>query len=191
MEHIVMAIKRKRIPIAPAVVISNRSDAGGIRAAKRLGVPTEVIPSREFLGSRLDYDRKTIRTLEEHGVYPADGLVCLAGYMRVLSPEFVRMYKNRIMNIHPSLLPAFSGLDAQKQSMDYGVKYSGCTVHFVDAKVDTGPIIMQAVVKIKDTDTVDEISERILREEHRIYPEAVSLFAKNRIRIIGRRVIID
>jgi phosphoribosylglycinamide formyltransferase-1 len=117
--------------------------------------------------------------------------VCLAGFMRIISPEFVKKYKNRMINIHPALLPAFPGLDSQKQALDHGAKYSGCTVHFVDTEMDTGPIIIQAVIKVKENDTEDTLAKRILKEEHRIYPEAVNLFARKKIKVSGRRTIIS
>jgi len=119
-----------------------------------------------------------------------NGLVCLAGFMRIISPQFIRRYKNKIMNIHPALLPAFPGLHAQKQAVKYGAKYSGCTVHFVDEGIDTGPVILQLVVPIKDNDTEDTLSKRILAKEHEAYPEAVRLFAEKKIQISGRRTII-
>jgi len=117
--------------------------------------------------------------------------VCLAGFMRIISPEFVKKYKNKIINIHPALLPAFPGLNSQKQALEYGAKYSGCTVHFVDTEMDTGPVIIQAVVKINENDTEESLSKRILKEEHRIYPEAVNLFARKKIKVSGRRTIIS
>ncbi len=191
MESILKAIKKKRIPINPAIVISNKPDADGLKIAQRLGVKTLVIESRGFKGSRWQYDRKIVEALTENGVTPLNGLVCLAGFMRIISPKFVRKYKNRILNIHPALLPAFPGLKSQKQALDYGSKYSGCTVHFVDDGVDTGPIIIQSVVKIKEDDTEETLSKRILKEEHKAYPEAVNLFARKRIKVSGLRAIIS
>jgi len=191
MESILKAIKKKKIPINPAVVISNKPDAKGLKIAEKLGVKTEVIESKEFKGSRAEYDKKIISTLTKYGVTPKNGLVCLAGFMRIISPEFVKKYKNRIINIHPALLPSFPGLDSQKQALEYGVKYSGCSVHFVDAGMDTGPIIIQAIVKIKENDTEESLSKRILKEEHRIYPEAVNLIARNKVKVSGRRTIIS
>ncbi|MFB5611213.1 MAG: phosphoribosylglycinamide formyltransferase [Nitrosopumilaceae archaeon] len=191
MEAILKSIKKKKIPIRPAIVISNKPNAKGLKIAQRLGVKTEVVESKGFKGSRWDYDKKIIAVLKEHRVTPNNGLICLAGFMRILSPQFIKKYKNRIMNIHPALLPAFPGLDVQKQAVDYGVKYSGCTVHFVDAGVDTGPIIIQAVVKVKNNDTGETLAKRILKQEHKIYPEAVRLFAKKKIRISGRRTIVS
>ena len=191
MESILKSIKNKKIPINPTVVISNKTDALGLKIAEKLGIKTEVVESKGFEGSRADYDKKIISVLRKYRVTPNNGLVCLAGFMRIISPEFVKKYKNRIINIHPALLPSFTGLDSQKQALEYGVKYSGCTVHFVDAGMDTGPIIIQAVVKIKENDTEESLSKRILKEEHRIYPEAVNLIARNKVKISGRRTIIS
>ncbi len=191
MEAILKSIKRKKIPINPAVIISNKSDATGLKIAQRLGIKTEVIESKDFKGSKLEYDKKIISTLERYGVTPKNGLVCLAGFMRIISPEFVKKYKNRIINIHPALLPAFPGLDAQKQAIEYGSKYSGCTVHFVDSGVDTGPIILQSIVKIKKSDTEKTLSKRILAKEHQAYSEAIRLFAEKKIKISGRKTIIS
>ena len=190
MEAILKSIKRKKIPINPAVIISNKSDAKGLKIAQRLGIKTEVIESKDFKGSRLEYDKKIISTLERYGVTPKNGLVCLAGFMRIINPEFVKKYKNRIINIHPALLPAFPGLDAQKQAIEYGSKYSGCTVHFVDLGVDTGPIILQSIVKIRKGDTEKTLSKRILVKEHQAYTEAIRLFAEKKIKISGRKTII-
>jgi len=191
MESILKSIKRKKIPINPAVVISNKPNAKGLKIAKKLGISIEVIESKGFKGSRWQYDKKLIAVLKKHGVTPRNGLVCLAGFMRIISPEFIKKYKNRIINIHPALLPAFPGLDAQKQALEHGAKYSGCTVHFVDTGMDTGPIIIQAVVKVTEKDSVESLSKRILKEEHRIYPEAVNLFARKKIRVSRRRTIIS
>ena len=191
MESILKSIKKKKIPINPAVVISNKPNAKGLKIAKKLGINTEIIESKNFKGSRVQYDKKVIAALTKHGVTPRNGLVCLAGFMRIISPQFVKKYKNRMINIHPALLPAFPGLDSQKQALEHGAKYSGCTVHFVDSGMDTGPIIIQAVVKVKENDSVKSLSKRILKEEHKIYPEAVNLFARKKIRVLGRRTIIS
>ena len=191
MESILKSIKKKKIPINPAVVISNKPNAKGLKIAKKLGINIEIIESKNFKGSRVQYDKKVIAALTKHGVTPRNGLVCLAGFMRIISPQFVKKYKNRMINIHPALLPAFPGLDSQKQALDHGAKYSGCTVHFVDSRIDTGPIIIQAVVKVMEKDSVESLSKRILKEEHKIYPEAVNLFARKKIRISGRRIIIS
>jgi len=191
MEAILKSIKKKKLPINPAVVISNNPNAKGLKIAKNLGVKTEIIISKDFKGKRLDYDKKIITVLKRYGVTPTNGLVCLAGFMRIISPQFIKKYKNRIMNIHPALLPAFPGLNVQKQAVDYGVKYSGCTVHFADEGVDSGPIIIQAIVRVKNNDTSETLAKRILKQEHKIYPEAVRLFAKGKIKISGRKTIIS
>ncbi len=191
MESILKSIKKKKIPINPAIVISNKPDARGLKIAKKLGINIEVIESKGFKGSRGQYDKKVIAALTKHGVTPRNGLVCLAGFMRIISPQFVKKYKNRIINIHPALLPSFPGLNSQKQALEHGAKYSGCTVHFVDIEMDTGPIIIQAVVKVKGNDTEESLSKRILKEEHRIYPEAVNLFARKKIRVSRRKTIIS
>ena len=191
MESILKSIKKKKIPIKPAVVISNKPDAKGLKIAKKLGVNVEVIESKGFKGTRWQYDKKVISILTKYGVTQKNGLVCLAGFMRIISPEFVKKYKNRIINIHPALLPAFPGLDSQKQALEYGAKYSGCTVHFVDAGMDTGPVIIQAIVKVKENDTVESLSKKILKEEHRIYPEAVNLFARKKIKVTKRKTVIS
>lgn len=191
MESILKAINKKKIPINPAIVISNKHDAKGLKIAEKLGIKIEVVRSEGFKGTRAEYDKEVISILTKYGVTPKNGLVCLAGFMRIISPEFVKKYKNRIINIHPALLPAFPGLNSQKQALEYGAKVSGCTVHFVDSGMDTGPVIIQAVVKINEKDTEETLSKRILKEEHRIYPEAIKLFAMKRIKVAGRRAIIS
>ena len=143
MEAILMAIKKQKIPIKPAIVISNKLNAKGLTIAKKLDVPIEVIESSEYKGKRVQYDKKIISVLKKYKVTPTNGLVCLAGFMRVISPYFIRQYKNRILNIHPALLPAFPGLNAQKQAIEFGAKFSGCTVHFVNEEIDNGKIILQ------------------------------------------------
>ena len=191
MESILKSIKTKKIPINPAIVISNKIDAKGLMIAKKMGVNVEIIESKNFKGTRAEFDEKIMNTLVKYGVTPRNGLVCLAGFMRIISPEFVKKYKNKIINIHPALLPAFPGLNSQKQALDYGAKYSGCTVHFVDSGIDTGPVIIQAIVEIKNKDTEKSLSKKILKEEHRIYPQAVSLFARKKIKVLGRKTIIS
>ena len=191
MEAILKAIKRKKIPINPAIVISNKPDVKGLKIAQKLGVKTEIIESKGFKGSRLEYDKKIISVLVKNGVTQKNGLVCLAGFMRIISPEFVKKYKNRIINIHPALLPSFPGLDAQKQAIKYGSKYSGCTVHFVDSGIDSGPIILQKAVKVLDSDTKKTLSKRILAKEHQAYPEAIRLFAENKIKLSGGKTKIS
>ena len=190
MEAILKAIKKQKIPIKPAIVISNKLNAKGLTIAKKLDVPIEVIESTVYKGKREQYDKKIISILKKYKVTPTNGLVCLAGFMRVISPYFIRQYKNRILNIHPALLPAFPGLNAQKQAIEFGAKFSGCTVHFVDEGIDTGPIILQEIIEIKNTDTEKTLTKKILAKEHKIYPKAVSLFAKKKISVKGRYVKI-
>ena len=190
MESILKAIKKKKIPINPAVVISNKPNAKGLAIAKKMGVQVEIVDSSKYKGKRLQYDKEIISTLKKYKVTPSNGLVCLAGFMRIISPYFIKEYKNKILNIHPALLPAFPGLNAQKQAIEFGSKFSGCTVHFVDEGIDTGPIIIQEVVKVNNNDTEKSLSKKILVKEHEIYPKAVELFAKKKISIKGRKVKI-
>ncbi len=166
-----------------AVVISNQPGAGGIELARLRGLKTLVIPSKGK--QREEHDREVVAALREHQV----DLVCLAGYMRLLSPWFVQQFPNRILNIHPALLPAFPGLDAQKQAFDYGVKVSGCTVHFVDADLDHGAIILQKVVPVPDSDDENTLALRILEQEHVAYTEAIRIALEGKYRIEGRRVV--
>lgn len=182
-ESIAGHVQAGKIPARIALVISNREDAAGLARARALRLKTRFIPSQGK--SREAYDREMVTALKEFRV----DLVCLAGFMRVLSPCFVREFPGRILNIHPALLPAFRGLEAQKQALEAGVKFTGCTVHLVDEGVDTGPIVSQAVVPVLDDDTVESLSARILKEEHRIYSEAIILLLEDRIRIEGRRVL--
>ena len=191
MESILKAIKKQKIPINPAIVISNKSNAKGLAIAKKMGVQTAVIDSSKYKGKRLQFDKEIIKTLRKYNVTPSNGLVCLAGFMRIISPHFIKEYKNKILNIHPALLPAFPGLDAQKQAIEFGAKYSGYTVHFVDEGVDTGPIIIQGIVEIGNKDTEKTLTKKILIKEHEIYPKAVELFAKKKLSIKGRRVRIS
>ncbi len=191
MENILKAVRKNKIPIKPVLVISNKPDAKGLSIAQKLGVKTEVVESKGLKGGNWEYDSKLVSVLEKHKITPQNCLICLAGFMRIMSPEFIRHYKGRIINIHPAILPAFPGLHSQRQALEYGVKYSGCTVHFVDEGVDTGPIILQSVVKINDNDTEESISKKILKEEHKIYPKAVKLFANGKIKITGRKTIIS
>jgi len=172
------------------VVVSNKLGAGALDIARKHGVPTVVLDDKGLPKLDPEYDRKTIATLETHGVTPRDGLIALAGYFRILSPQFVAHYRNRIMNVHPALLPAFPGLEAQKRALEHGVKVSGATVHFVAREVDAGPIILQAHVPVRDDDTVETLSARILRQEHRLYPEAIRLFTEEKLKIEGRRVVL-
>ncbi len=190
MESILKAIKKQKIPIKPSIVISNKANAKGLKIAQKLGVKTLLIDSKDYKNKRVEYDKKIIHELEKNGVTTKNGLVCLAGFMRIISPYFIKKYKNRILNIHPALLPAYPGLNAQKQAIQNGAKFSGCTVHFVDEGVDSGPIIIQSVVKVTNNDTEKTLSKKILAKEHKIYPEAVNLFARKKIRLSGRRVKI-
>ncbi len=168
-----------------AVVISNKPDAPGIESARRRGLKTLVVPSKGV--PREEHDRAVVAALHEHQV----DLVCLAGYMRLLSPWFVQQFPNRILNIHPSLLPAFPGLEAQKQAFDYGVKVTGCTVHFVDADLDHGAIILQKTVPVLDTDDGHALAARILEQEHIAYSEAIKIVLEGKYHIVGRRIVTN
>ena len=166
------------------LVFSNKSDSYALERAKKHSIPTEVLDHKGF-SSREDYENKIIELIDPYNV----DLIALAGFMRILSPVFVRKFKNRIINIHPALLPAFPGTHAAKQALDYGVKYTGCTVHFVDEGVDTGPIILQSVVEIKDDDDEDSLLERLHVEEHKIYTDALRLISEDSVGIVGKRVV--
>lgn len=174
-----------RLDAEIAVVISNRESAPGLQIARSLGLPALAIPSRGL--DRTLYDQMVLEELHRHTV----DLVCLAGYMRLLSAQFIAAFPRRILNIHPSLLPSFPGLDAQRQALEHGVRISGCTVHFVDENLDSGPIILQAAVPVRDHDTVDTLSARILKEEHRIYSEAIAIVLSGKFSVEGRRVRIN
>jgi phosphoribosylglycinamide formyltransferase-1 len=189
LEAILRAIERGSIKGARvAVVISNDPTARALSVARRHGVEALALDSKGI--PREEYDAKLAEVLRSHGVGPESGLVLLAGFMRILSKQFVEAYKGRMMNIHPALLPAFPGLRAQQQAVSHGVKVSGCTVHFVVPEVDSGPIIVQKSVPVKDDDDEESLSARILRQEHRMYPLAVKLFAEGRLRIEGRKVMV-
>lgn len=168
-----------------AVVFSNNPNAKGLEYAAEAGIKTIVIPSKNR-SDRVEYDKEIINALSEYNI----DLICLAGYMRIVTEELVEAYKNKIINIHPALLPSFPGLHAQKQALDYGVKVSGCTVHFVDGGMDTGPVILQKTVPVYDNDTEDTLSARILEQEHTAYSEALSLYAAGRLKVSGRKVEI-
>ena len=173
--------------IQPCVVISNNNDAPGLKIAReKFHIPTEVLIGHGKKG--WEYDKEIVSVLKNYGIFPSNGIICLAGYMRILSKEFVRRYKFRILNVHPSLLPSFKGLNAQKQAFDYGVKISGCTVHFIDDDVDTGPIIIQESVPIYESDTEEDLSNRILKIEHKLYPLAIKLFSDGKLQLDGRKV---
>ena len=183
-EALADSVAAGRIPRAEiAIVISNREGAEGIAKARARKIPAKVIPSRGL--EREAYDKLVVAELRGRGVE----LVCLAGFMRLLSPFFISEFRGRILNIHPSLLPSFPGLEAQRQALEYGVRFAGCTVHFVDENLDAGPIVLQAVVPVLDSDTEEILAARILKEEHRIYTEAVRLILDGRYRVEGRRVI--
>ena len=168
-----------------SAVISNKPEAPGLEKAKEMGINTIVINSKEFKDKE-SYEQKLLDTLKELNI----DLICLAGYMKIVGSKIIRAFPNKIMNIHPALLPSFPGLDAQKQAHDYGVKVSGCTVHFVDEGMDTGPIILQKTVTVDDTDTESTLAHKILEYEHKAYSEAVSLFVEDKLEIKGRRVLI-
>jgi len=182
-EALAESVASGRIPNAEiAIVISNRDGAPGIQRAEARGIKTRVIPSKGL--EREIYDRQVAAVLNESRV----DLICLAGYMRLLSPFFVAEFPNRILNIHPSLLPSFPGLESQRQALEYGVKFAGCTVHFVDENLDAGPIVRQAAVPVLDDDTVESLSARILEEEHRIYSEAIEIVLSGSYKVENRRV---
>src|SRR6266581_9006409 len=184
-EALAESVAGGRIPRAEiAIVVSNRESAPGIQRAEARGIKTSVIPSKGL--EREVYDRQVAAVLDEHQVE----LICLAGYMRLLSPFFVAKFLNRILNIHPSLLPSFPGLESQRQALEYGVKFAGCTVHFVDENLDAGPIVIQAVVAVEDHDTEESLSARILNEEHRVYSEAVKIVLEEKYKMVGRRVLL-
>ncbi|MFA5073139.1 MAG: phosphoribosylglycinamide formyltransferase [Nitrospirota bacterium] len=168
-----------------AVVISDQADAYALERARKHGIPAVHVSSRGYKDKRDEYDAQLVEELKKKNV----DLVCLAGFMRIISPTLIKAFPNRIMNIHPALLPAFPGLHVQKKALEHGVKFSGCTVHFVDEGMDTGPIIIQAVVPVLDNDTEDTLSERILKQEHKIYSRAIQLFAEGKLKIEGRRVL--
>jgi phosphoribosylglycinamide formyltransferase 1 len=169
-----------------AVVISDQPDAYALERARKHNIPGVHVSARGFKGKRDEYDSLLVRELQKHNVE----LVVLAGFMRIITPALLKAFPNRVMNIHPALLPSFPGLHVQKAAIEHGVKFSGCTVHFVDEDMDTGPIIIQAVVPILDNDTEDSLSARILKQEHKIYSRAIQLFAEDRLRVEGRRVLV-
>ena len=184
LQAIIDAIGAKSLDAQIQAVISDVTDAYALERARKHGISAVTFHPRKY-ASREEFDRVVVGCLRQHQVE----LVCLAGFMRILSPYFIREYKDRIINIHPALLPAFPGLHVQRKALDYGAKFSGCTVHFVDEGMDTGPIIIQAVVPILDGDDEDTLAARILRFEHQIYPRAIQLIAQGRLQIEGRRVL--
>jgi len=185
LQSIIDAIEAGRCDASIKVIISNRPDAFALERAKKHGIAKAVVRVKDFPG-REAFDTEILRILRENGVE----LIVLAGFMRIISRVLLDAYHMRIMNIHPSLLPSFPGLEVHKAALEYGVKFSGCTVHFVDGGLDSGPIIIQAAVPVKDEDTVESLSKRILAEEHRIYPEAIQLYSEGRLEVRGRRVFI-
>ena len=185
LQAIIEAIEDGKIAGEIKVVISDHPKACALKRAQQYLIDIQCIDFKEFK-NREDYDKEIIKALKEKKI----DLVVLAGYMRILSPYFIRAYQNKIMNIHPALLPSFPGLHAQKQAIENGVKISGCTVHFVDEGIDSGPIILQKSVEVSDDDTEESLTEKILKEEHQIYPQAIQLFSQGRLMIKGRRVFI-
>lgn len=183
LQSIMDAAAAGKIKAEVAVVFSDNKDAFALERARKAGIPALYLNPRDF-GSKEQYEKAVLKLLNEHGVQ----LVCLAGYMRIVGRVILDAFPNRVINIHPALLPAFPGLHGQQQAWDYGVKFSGCTVHFVDEGMDTGPIILQAVVPVYDCDTADTLADRILEQEHKIYPEAVGLIAEGRLKLNGRKV---
>ncbi len=181
-------IRAGRIPAEVALVVSNKADAPGLAKAESFGVPTAVVPQKEYrkLG-REAHDRAVVEKLREAGVEA----ICLAGYMRILSPWFIEQFPERIVNIHPALLPSFPGLHGQAQALEQGARITGCTVHFVDAEVDHGPTIVQSAVPVLPGDTEETLSARILEQEHRIYPLAVQWLAEGRLRVVEHRVVVE
>jgi len=185
LQAIIEAVEEGKIEGRISIVVGDNPNAYALKRAEQYNIGTRYINFKEFK-NREDYDKEIIKTLEEKKI----DLVVLAGYMRILSPFFINAYKNKIMNIHPALLPSFPGLHAQRQAVEHGVKVSGCTVHFVYEGVDSGPIILQKAVEVKDNDTEESLAERILKEEHQIYPQAIQLFCQGRLIIKGRKVFI-
>jgi len=185
-QAIIDAIEKKRLDAEVRVVVSNREDAYGLVRAQKHGVPTEIVDHRKF-PSREAFDQHLIERFKDRQVE----LVVLAGFMRLLSADFVHAFSNRIMNIHPALLPAFPGLHVQRKAVEAGVRFSGCTVHFVNEECDQGPIIIQAVVPVFPDDSEESLSARILKEEHRIYPKAIQLYSEGRLHVAAQRVSVD
>jgi len=184
LQSIINSIERKELDVNLSVVISNKKEAMALERAKKNGIKTIFIDPTAYLNSQ-EYDKELIKKLRELSI----DLVCLAGYMRILSKEVIQSFDRKIINIHPSLLPAFPGLNAQKQAIKYGVKFSGCTVHFVDSGIDTGPIIMQTAVPVYDNDDEKSLSKRILEQEHYLYPKAIKMIRENKVNLSGRTVV--
>lgn len=190
MEAILRSIEEGEISnVRPKVVVSNRAESPGLKlAAQKFGVSTYVLSKGK--DKALSFEDELVQVLDEFGVDPKTGVICLAGFMRILGPLLLQKYRMRILNIHPSLLPAFPGLHAQRQALQYGAKISGCTIHFVDTGIDTGPILIQRAVTIFDNDTEESLTQRILEIEHILYPEALRVFSEGKLKIDGRRVSI-
>ena len=186
LQAMIDAVEAKNLDAEICVVLSNQADAYGLARAKQHGIATAVLDHKSF-ASREDYDQAVVDVLRARGVE----LVILAGFMRLLSPVFIKAYSNRIMNIHPSLLPSFPGLHVQKKALDHGVRFAGCTVHFVNEECDEGPIIIQAVVPVYPDDDEATLAARILKQEHRIYPRAIQLYAEGQLHVTGRKVLVD
>ncbi len=185
LQAIIDNIEKGLITAEVAVVISDQPDAYSLERARKHNIPAVHISTKGYQGKRDAYDALLVQELQKHGVE----LVCLAGFMRIITPTLIRAFPNRIMNIHPALLPSFPGLHVQKAALEHGVKFSGCTVHFVDEGMDTGPIIIQAVVPVLDTDTEDSLAARILKQEHTIYSRAIQLYTEGRLKIVGRKIL--
>jgi phosphoribosylglycinamide formyltransferase-1 len=186
LQSIIDAIEARKLDATIQLVLSNKADAFGLERARKHGIATEVLDHKAF-ASREAYDHAVVDLLRARGVE----LVVLAGFMRLLSPGFVKGYSNRIMNIHPALLPAFPGLHVQKKAVEHGVRFAGCTVHFVNEECDEGQIIIQAVVPVFPDDTEETLAARILKQEHRIYPRAIQLYSEGRLAVVGRKVLVD
>jgi phosphoribosylglycinamide formyltransferase-1 len=187
LQAIIDNIEKGILPADIVVVISDQPDAYSLERARKHNIPAIHISAKGYKGKRDEYDALLVKELLKRKVE----LVCLAGFMRIITPALIRAFPDRILNIHPALLPAFPGLHVQKAALDHGVKFSGCTVHFVDGGMDTGPIIIQAVVPVLDNDTEDSLSDRILKQEHKIYSRAIHLYAEGRLKIEGRRVLVN
>jgi phosphoribosylglycinamide formyltransferase-1 len=185
LQSIIDNIENGSLKAVIKIVVSNNPDAFGITRAKKHGIPFVVLQNGDFKNKE-EFDLELVRILQDNSV----DLVILAGFMRIITPTLLKAFPEKIMNIHPALLPSFPGIHGQKQALEYGVKISGCTVHFVDEGVDTGPIILQTAVQVLDNDTEETLAARILKEEHRIYPQAIQLFADGKIEIKGRKVLI-
>jgi phosphoribosylglycinamide formyltransferase 1 len=186
LQAIIDNIEKGTLSAELAVVISDQADAYALERAKKHNIPAVHVSAKGFKGKRDEYDALLVRELQKRNV----DLACLAGFMRIITPTLIKAFPNRVLNIHPALLPAFPGLHVQKAAIEHGAKFSGCTVHFVDEGMDTGPIIIQAVVPVLDSDTEDSLSERILQQEHKVYSRAIQLYAEGKLKIEGRRVLL-